>query len=363
MSRREARESDSKRHRSKFDREPSPKRSRRDGKPATERPSSNLNLDVGDHSDRDQKHRRRLQDVLPLEAPPALDSKVETGAGNKEIDKKTNGQHEGTKNSSNPTEASRSRSYFQLYAKLFFWADVAGYLFGPVPSSASLYITILGLPVHVLYSTMSVVMPGKLVEPLVAEQLLRGWRDSKDQHSDRATEKTTPRDTEKKDEKSQARGSANRVWRHDYEVEAGQQPPVRKRPSFREKKIEVNSENTDKVRTEPVKPSRPDRPLLDSEKREERGGHNPLEKPFVRDGEANRGEAPRGSFPSRDRYGGSGSSYRGRERSNGGRRGYHPSGGVRVEKWKHDLYEEANRSPTPKNEEDQIAKVEALLSS
>ncbi|GMQ01117.1 hypothetical protein CsSME_00047878 [Camellia sinensis var. sinensis] len=325
MSRREARESDSKRHRSKFDREPSPKRSRRDGKPATERPSSNLNLDVGDHSDRDQKHRRRLQDVLPLEAPPALDSKVETGAGNKEIDKKTNGQHEGTKNSSNPTEASRSRSYFQHNER-----GNAG-------------------------------QAGRTTSRGTTTE--RGWRDSKDQHSDRATEKTTPRDTEKKDEKSQARGSANRVWRHDYEVEAGQQPPVRKRPSFREKKIEVNSENTDKVRTEPVKPSRPDRPLLESEKREERGGHNPLEKPFVRDGEANRGEAPRGSFPSRDRYGGSGSSYRGRERSNGGRRGYHPSGGVRVEKWKHDLYEEANRSPTPKNEEDQIAKVEALLSS
>ncbi|KAI7991765.1 hypothetical protein LOK49_LG12G00516 [Camellia lanceoleosa] len=329
MSRREARESDSKRHRSKFDREPSPKRSRRDGKPATERPSSNLNLDVGDHSDRDQKHRRRLQDALPLEAPPALDSKVETGAGNKEIDKKTNGQHEGTKNSSNPAEASRSRSYFQHNER-----GNAG-------------------------------QAGRTTSRRTTTE--RGWRDSKDQHSDRATEKTTPRDTEKKYEKSQARGSANRVWRHDYEVEAGQQPPVRKRPSFREKKIEVNSENTDKARTEPVKPSRPDRPLLESEKREERGGHNPLEKPFVRDGEANRGEAPRGSFPSRDRYGGggggSGSSYRGRERSNGGRRGYHPSGGVRVEKWKHDLYEEANRSPTPKNEEDQIAKVEALLSS
>ncbi|CAA2999701.1 Hypothetical predicted protein [Olea europaea subsp. europaea] len=42
--------------------------------------------------------------------------------------------------------------------------------------------------------------------------------------------------------------------------------------------------------------------------------------------------------------------------------GYRPTGG-RVEKWKHDLYEESNRSPTPKNEEDQIAKIEALLAS
>lgn len=33
------------------------------------------------------------------------------------------------------------------------------------------------------------------------------------------------------------------------------------------------------------------------------------------------------------------------------------------DKWKHDMFSEANRSPTPKNEEDQIAKVEALLAS
>lgn len=34
----------------------------------------------------------------------------------------------------------------------------------------------------------------------------------------------------------------------------------------------------------------------------------------------------------------------------------------KVEKWKHDLFEEANKSPNQKNEEEQIAKVEALLS-
>ncbi|KAK9109750.1 hypothetical protein Sjap_017810 [Stephania japonica] len=36
---------------------------------------------------------------------------------------------------------------------------------------------------------------------------------------------------------------------------------------------------------------------------------------------------------------------------------------VRAEKWKHDMFDEANRSPTPKNEDDQIAKIEALLAS
>ena len=92
----------------------SPKRSRRDGKPATERPLSNLGFDVRDQSDREQKHRRRLQDALPLEALPEADSKLEVGAGRKEFDKKTNALRDGTKSSSNPTEVPRSRSYFQV---------------------------------------------------------------------------------------------------------------------------------------------------------------------------------------------------------------------------------------------------------
>jgi hypothetical protein len=33
------------------------------------------------------------------------------------------------------------------------------------------------------------------------------------------------------------------------------------------------------------------------------------------------------------------------------------------EKWKHDLFDDANKSPTTKNEEDQIAKIERLLAS
>lgn len=40
------------------------------------------------------------------------------------------------------------------------------------------------------------------------------------------------------------------------------------------------------------------------------------------------------------------------------RQGY---GGGRVDKWKHDMFDEVNQSPTSKNEEDHVAKVEALL--
>lgn len=59
-------------------------------------------------------------------------------------------------------------------------------------------------------------------------------------------------------------------------------------------------------------------------------------------------------FQSRDRYGDS--SFRGRDRFNG------QSGG-RADKWKHDLYDETNNNQTSNKEEDQIAKVEALLAS
>lgn len=199
-----------------------------------------------------------------------------------------------------------------------------------------------------------------------------GDRDSKDKHLDRAANKTVTDDTQKRDDKSEAQGSdKSRAWRHDgfFEMESNlppppPPPPARKRPAFREKKIPADHEITDKAATEAVKPSHPDRGMVS-----ERGGRNLRhmgrpEKPLLGDGPLPyRGEAPRGSGPTA-RYGGGrgGGNYRERDRFGGGRQG-HRSGGVRVEKWKHDLFDEANRSPTRKKEEDQIAKVEALLAS
>jgi hypothetical protein len=92
----------------------SPKRSRRDGKPETERVPGNTDLDVGDRTDRDQKHRHRLQDALPLEATSAPDSKPENGVVSKESEKKPNEHREGPKHSSNTSEVPRSRSFFQV---------------------------------------------------------------------------------------------------------------------------------------------------------------------------------------------------------------------------------------------------------
>ncbi|CAL5379099.1 unnamed protein product [Camellia sinensis] len=353
------------------------KKSTRGGKPATERPSSNLNLDRSGYSDRDPKHHQRLQDTLPLEAPPAPSSKVEIGAGSKAFGKQTNGQRDGTKNSSNPTQVPRSQSYFQfghsfryfipcehgehltdllVIDKMHLHTATVGFTALCSHTYENFWIGCMCMSYS---STVSVVMPHKLVEPLVVDLLPRGWwKDSKDQHIERATEKTSICDTKQRVEISQAKGVDHRVW-HDnrfYEIEADRQPPARKRPSFREKKIPADFENADKAGAEPVRPSRPDQPSLGSERREEKGSHNchysdKPEMSFLGNREANRGEAQRGSFPSRDRYSG-GSTYGGRGPS-----------GARIEKWKHDMFEEANRSPTPKNEDDPIAKVEALLAS
>ncbi|GMY38692.1 DNA polymerase kappa [Fagus crenata] len=324
MSRREGRDSDSKRHRSRFDREPSPKKSRRDGKPETERVPSNTNLDVGDHADRDQKHRRRLQDALPLEAPLAPDSKRENGAVSKESDKKPDEHREGSKHSSDPTEASRPRSFFQH--------DERG-------------------------NAMQV---GRSI----GRRATSGWRDSKDQHDERAANKTTY-NAQRRDEKLQAKQDDNSVWRHDRFLEKNDPPAGKKRPAFQEKKIPVNSEHADKAEIETVKSSHVDHSVEGSERREERSRNpRPLdrpEKPTAGDRlPPKRGEAHRDGFLSRERYGGGGGNYRGRDGMNG-RQGY-GAGGTRAEKWKHDMYNPED-GPPPKNEDDQIAKLEALLAS
>ncbi|KAL2454213.1 cyclin-related [Abeliophyllum distichum] len=112
MSRREDRYSHSKRRYSRFDREPSPKRSRRDGKPETERQPTDSVMDK-DHLDWDQKDRLRLKDALPLEASLVKDPKLETGAASKESEYKTDGHYEGIKFSTYQTKVPESRSYFQ----------------------------------------------------------------------------------------------------------------------------------------------------------------------------------------------------------------------------------------------------------
>ncbi|KAL5788079.1 hypothetical protein ACOSP7_005028 [Xanthoceras sorbifolium] len=328
MSRREGRDSDSKRHRSRFDRETSPKRSRWDGEPATERVPGRNNSDTEGHIDQHKTHHRRLQDALPLEAPSAAATKAETGSLTKESDKKPNGLHEKTKLSS---QVPRSRSFFQH--------DERGA--GQVDRSYD---------------------RGEATE--------RDWqRDSRNRKNERAAEKRETYGTRDRDEKSQTKGAENNVWHHDgfFKLEADPPAPARKRRAFREEKITLDSENADKTAVESVKMNRTDR----TERREERGRNSHysdrVEKPSNGDRFPNRGEAERGGYPYRQRHGGNGGGgggrgdFRGRDRFDG--RQEYRSSGTGGDKWKHDLFQDANRSPTPKDEEDQIAKVEAILAS
>ncbi|GLU09050.1 hypothetical protein SLE2022_259290 [Rubroshorea leprosula] len=333
MSRRDGRDSDSRRHSSGFDRE---LRSRRDGKPGTERVPRNG--DVGEHADRDQKQRRRLQDAVPLEAQETPDSKV----GNEDVgmhpEKKHDAlDHEGVKRSSHPTEVPRSRSYFQH--------DERG----------------------------NAAQVGRSFGHRAAPE--RGWwRDSRDHHDERAAKRY---DKRQRDEKPEGKEDDEGNWRHDrfFETEANPPPPpppppaARKRPAFREKKTAGDSENADKASIEPEKVSRFHQPVSLSERREDRD-QNPRhsdrhERPSAADRVLNRGEVQRSEFSSRERHGrggGGDDNFRERDRFTG-RQGGFRSSGTRAEKWKHDLFDEASKSPPRKNEEDQIAKVEALLAS
>jgi len=144
-------------------------------------------------------------------------------------------------------------------------------------------------------------------------------------------------------------------------------PTMRKRRAFREKKIPADSADANPASIVEVKPSHTDHPPERNERKDERSS-NPhhLDRPEKQNAEGrapNKIEARRDGFSSRARYGGSGgnNNYRGRDKFNG-KQGYRPIK-TRMEKWKHDLYQEVNKDPIPKNEDDQIAKLEALLAS
>nr|XP_043626869.1 uncharacterized protein LOC122598343 [Erigeron canadensis] len=299
------RDSDSKYHRSRFDhREPpptSPKRARRDGKTETERSSSMLNVDGVDHNGRDQKHHRRLQDSVPVDTTVTAVTKMEPETLSKASDKKNNGYRESTKNSSGNIEGTLSRSHYQHDER-------AG--------------------------------QGRSYRHREATERER-WKDSRDRQSGRATNRSSAANDDTKVRDVTTRLDSSYKGPSDLKQTSG------KRPSFRETKLPVDAGTSDKPATQ-VNDDR-------TERKEERG--NPQEKSLVN---RHRTEMQRTRFQSSNRNGGGfGGSFRERDRFNG-RQGQ--SGGY-GEKWKHDLYDEANKSPNTKNEEDQIAKVEALLAS
>ncbi|KAK4758527.1 hypothetical protein SAY87_019828 [Trapa incisa] len=280
MSRREDREADPKRRPSRFDREPSPKRSRRDEKSVAERASSHTNAGPREHVEQDNKIHQLLQDPLPLEAPPSL----------------------------NP-RACRFRGLF----------------------------------------------------------IVEGCKDQHLKQSDRTTTNSSRRD----DGSSRRRDGDTAAWRHDgfFEMELNPKlpppppppsPTDRKRPAFREHKVPTGNQDLPlRSKADAVGPnSSTDRPGKRKEDRSRNSGNWERHERW-----SNRRDNSRDGLPLRWRFG-SGTKDMGRDSYNG-RQGFSHTvnNNTKVEKWKHDLLDEANRSSSPKNEEDRIAKIDALLAS
>ncbi|XP_018683819.2 uncharacterized protein LOC135676419 isoform X2 [Musa acuminata AAA Group] len=203
-----------------------------------------------------------------------------------------------------------------------------------------------------------------------------GRNNAKEQTGDRV-DKIEASDMQRKyDSRTRAHAGDNNEWRHDgfYELEVEAAAP-RKRPAFSERKMATEKDSVAAPPTGPESRNHHDHQMLGAVRREEKGnnfsrGDKP-ERCFNRaddrydkrgDRYLQRNEINRAGYQSREMHGGR--DVRGRERFTGryGERNMSRESGFQAEKWKHDLFDEANRSPTPKNEEEQIAKVEALLS-
>ncbi|KAK8936720.1 hypothetical protein KSP39_PZI012151 [Platanthera zijinensis] len=330
MSRRErdARDSHGKRLHSRFDRELSPKKLKRDEKPEVNATHSrHRRRSVTEAPRHEQKQQSARDDALP-EAPPVSSTPVfqnEKISLERKIDKPP----VGTQHTSDNREVPRSRSFYQ-------------------------------------HDDRSSTGQGGL-------NLSRRPTDQR-RWNDKAREELN--DQPKKDDRPQTRADEkSSVWRHDrFHAMESALPPARKRPAFSEKKmqskpeIDATASGMDKAKLLSARDPRE----FAAQKREEKGGFHPrmadrsLEKLDRRerrvDGVYGRAEPQRGmdGDQSRERYGG----MRGRNDRFGVRsneREPNRAGGFEAEKWKHDLFDEANKSPPPKNEDEQIAKVEALL--
>ncbi|RZS04350.1 hypothetical protein BHM03_00034691 [Ensete ventricosum] len=173
-------------------------------------------------------------------------------------------------------------------------------------------------------------------------------------------------DLQRKHDRSKACEDDNNEWRHDgyFELETEASAP-RKRPAFSEKKMPAE----DVPPTKSEFRNRHDQQTVGVSGRMEKQSYfshgDKLERCFHRaddkhdrrgDRYHQRNETYRAGYRSRDRHGGR-DTFAGRY----GEKNTYRQSGMQVERWRRDLFDDANRSPTPKNEEELIAKVEALL--
>ncbi|MQM22377.1 hypothetical protein Taro_055428 [Colocasia esculenta] len=364
MSGREDRDSRGKRLHSTPNVDRSPKRSTDDRPPSERTYSDRDDLNIMNKRRQtkwDQKHPMKLEDTLTLEASSAPE-KAKADSVNKEDEKKADASSASTKPFSNQTDVPRSRSYFQTITpveflscwrsvyKTIFFRDEAGFLFGPVRS-----------------------------EP-------RGWRNGthrEERLNDKAKENPLTSDLQERQESRRkderhTRYDDKNSWGHDryHESEVAMRT-LRKRPAFRENKLLAKEpEDAPSSAEAAAEPTHEERLISSSARRDERGYLRAQGNPgrtFAgaenidgsRDGPSWRGEKYGSGYRPRQRFVPDGrGGARGRDRYEGrnwDRNQSRFAAGKQVERWKHDLFDEANRSPTPKNEDDQIAKIEALL--
>ncbi|KAF0914216.1 hypothetical protein E2562_027793 [Oryza meyeriana var. granulata] len=212
----------------------------------------------------------------------------------------------------------------------------------------------------------------------------QGGRHYYRQASDRGRqrdEKEHVADREKHRDEGKARqyeqqNDGDSTWKHDgfFQLEE-EAHPAKRRPPFKEMDTLLEGKESAPAVTEPdSRPHKHEHAGPTSAIGEERRNYHPWGfgrhgGPFVRpDGRGmrrgfsdHRNAGQRNGYDSQGRFAGRG---RGRDRFNNpydGRNSMHQAAGDQAEKWKHDLYDQTNRSPTPKTEEEQIAKIEALL--
>uniref|UniRef100_A0A0D9VQW3 Btz domain-containing protein n=1 Tax=Leersia perrieri TaxID=77586 RepID=A0A0D9VQW3_9ORYZ len=196
-------------------------------------------------------------------------------------------------------------------------------------------------------------------------------RDEKEHVVDREKHKD-----EGKSRQYEQQNDGDFTWKHDgfFQLEE-EAHPAKKRPAFKEMGMPLEGKESAPAVTEPDSVShKPDQAGPTSAVGDERRNYHP--RGFDRHGGAferpggrgirrgfsdHRNSGQRNGHDSWGRFAGRG---RGRDRFNNqydGGNSMHQAAGDQAEKWKHDLYDQTNRSPTPKTEEEQIAKIEALL--
>ncbi|CAM0871677.1 unnamed protein product [Alopecurus aequalis] len=170
---------------------------------------------------------------------------------------------------------------------------------------------------------------------------------------------------QEKVEQAQHQSDVDSTWKHDGFFKLEEEAPVAKRRSgFKDMGMPVEEQES----APDSRSRKPDQPGLTSGMGEERRNYHSRE--FARpDDRGNwrgfsdhRSAGQRNDYDSRGRFAGRGG--RGRDRFDyqyGGRNNMHESAGDETEKWKHDLYDQTDSTPAPMTEEEQIAKVEALL--